>query len=835
MSSGSPDSSQQHLDYDYPKIRVNRSLTNSDLNTLIMRSNPRRQPEEASNSLADSSYEVLSRSMCETSDDEGHTESLASTNGDGNTPDDLSSLCDDDEFEDDDDDYIDDGSQHLPPPLADSTNDPDASQYTTEPDDSMMTSRAGMHQDEASYQKLEEIPSTDDDRVIVRGAVAEFKSNAGLPEVLQDYGCEQLRLSVQMALSRHSLPISRSFRILYVGVFPGWAVFDVNNHIGAALHATPSSSRFNILQGSDRPGSTSSSRVQLEPAGPELVVDHCPVPRIVHQSSGIPQVVVTMNDGSQLSIASGKVIRNNRDPLPDLIIFGYANKQPESESVEEAEVFRTARDALKNTHIPSIDIAVVRPYGGETFSFNEHCMQLCIEGRPQRGHAYQTLKTMPIDLYAFLSIDPFHLNRHLAYLRDQAHTTNLNHWKNNRDWTIRSLLPWSVHNPTSSHPGELWARRHTWASLLAFTVMVVAYIAQSSLSPGALEQFPVVGVESTAVSEPYSLCTSGVSSVTTTTSSSSLVVVPTITKSLSTPRDLTVIPSEEKPSSEHTERVIPPREDQRGSFEVEVTGDHQFILRPSKQLTNGRRKLFVSVQVNQGPEDVPIRLSRASDNTYTVVLEQEYPEGTFNVSVVAQRKPILRQVFEVKLGSSKSTYSYLMDNVGRLSQIVKQDMAIVQNNWKNLSTQISQELQGGAVAVFGQTRYWNQKLRDSTQTVAEHLQGAKREATRQLSTGSKITQDVSRVLQESWQVGASRAAEVAQSVSAGAWQRTRPLRTSQRLLLARKRALRLRCKLEKKLGVDNPEICQHLSGTEKKQQQRGHKCGKKRRRSCILK
>lgn len=830
MSSGSPDSSQHHLDYDYPKIRVNRSLTNSDLNTLIMRSNPRRLPEEGSNSLADSSYEVLSRSMCETSDDEGHTESLASTNGDGNTPDDLSSLCDDDEFEDDDDDYIDDASQHLPPPLAESTNDPDASQYTTEPDDSMMTSRAGLHQDEASYQKLEEVDSTDDDKVIVRGAVAEFQSSAGLPEVLQDYGCQQLRLSVQMALSRHSLPTSRSFRILYVGVFPGWAVFDVNNHIGAALHATPSSSRFNILQGSDRPGSTSSSRVQLEPAGPELVVDHCPAPRIVHQSNGMPQVVVAMNDGSQLTINSGKIIRNNRDPLPDLVIFGHANKQPESESAEESEVFRAARDALKNTHIPSIDIAVVRPYGGETFGFNENSMQLCIEGRPQRGLAYQTLKTMPIDLYAFLSIDPFHLNRHLAYLRDQTNTTNLNHWKNNGDWSIRCLLPWSSQGSTSSNSGELWTQRNTWAFLLAFTAMVIAYVAQTSLV-STLEDMPMVVAESTAISRPTVTWNLGESSV---TSRTPLAVVSTIAETLSTPRDLTVVPSEEKPPSKRTEQAVPPKEDQRGSFEIEVTGDHQFVLRPSKQLTNGRRKLFVSVQVNQGTEAVPIRMSRASDNTYTIDLEQEYPEGGFNVSVVAQRKPILRQMFEVKLGSSKSTYAYLMDNVGRLSQIVKQDMAIVQSNWKNLSTQISQELQGGAVAVFGQTQYWNQKLRDSTQRVTEHLQEAKKAATRQLSTSSKITKGVSKVLQEGWQTGTSRAAEVAHSVTADAWQRTRPLRTSQRLLLARKRALRLRCKLEKKLGVENPGICEHLSGAEKPQQQRGHKSKRFRCKGGIL-
>lgn len=827
MSSGSPDSCQQHLDYDYPKIQVNRSLTNSDLNTLIMRSNPRRMPEEASNSLVDSSYEVLSRSMCENSDDEGHTESLASTNGDGNTPDDLSSLCDDDEFEDDEDDYIDDASQHLPPPLTESTNEPDASQYTTEPDDSMMTSRAGIHQDEASYQKLEEISSTDDDSVIVRGTVAEFKSTSGLPEVLQDYGCEQLRLSVQMALSQHSLPISRSFRILYVGVFPGWAVFDVNNHIGAALHATPSSSRFNILQGSDRPGSTSSSRIQLEPAGPELVVDHCPAPRIVHRSSGIPQVVITMNDGSQLVVTNGKVLRNNRDPLPDLIIFGHiANKQPGSESVEEAEVFRSARDALKNTHIPSIDIAVVRPYGGETFGFNENSMQLCIEGRPQRGHAYQTLKTMPVDLYAFLSIDPLHLNRHLAFLCDQANAMNLNQSKHSGDWSIRSLLPWSAQSSTSSSE-ELWTKRLTWASLLAFTVMVLAYHVQRNIAPAVLEEFPMMLVKPISASPTFDLCNSGASEVKAITQQA---VPSTVAGSLSsTQRDLTVVPSEEKLLGERTERAVPPKEEQSGSFEVEITGDHQFLLRSSKQLTNSRRKLSISVQVNQGLGVVPIRVSRTSDNTYTVDLEQEYPEGIFNVSVVAQRKPILRQTFEVKLGSSKSTYAYLMDNVGRLSQIVKQDMAIVQSNWKNLSTQISQELQGGAVAVFGQTQYWNQKLRDSTQTVAEHLQGAKREATRQLSTGSKVTKDVSRVLRESWQAGASRAASVAHSVTADAWQRSRPLRTSQRLLLARKRALRLRCKLEKKLGVKNPGICEHLNETEKPQKHQGCKRGKGRK------
>ena len=83
----------------YPPAQADRSLTQLDLHTLMMRSTTTRLPEQPSGSLDESSYDMLGDSFVEASDDEAHTESIAST--EAPTPDDASAFSDDDDFEHD--------------------------------------------------------------------------------------------------------------------------------------------------------------------------------------------------------------------------------------------------------------------------------------------------------------------------------------------------------------------------------------------------------------------------------------------------------------------------------------------------------------------------------------------------------------------------------------------------------------------------------------------------------------------------------------------------------------------------------------------------------------
>lgn len=825
MNSNSPEAlSSQEVTYDYPQTKVNRSLASLDLNTLIMRSNTRRALDEAQSSLADSSYELLSRSVYETSDDEGHTESLAST--DIQTPDDLSSIADSDGFEEDDDDYMEDGSQHLAHPPVEPAYQPLAAQDTVSPEDSMMTSMADTQRGGPSYLKLEEVVSSEDDGVVeLRGTITEFSDASGLPSVLQGYGCPELRLSVKMTLSRHFMPISRSFRLLYIGEFPDWAVNLVNNHIGAALNATPSSTRYNIVQDYDLPGSASSSKVQLERSGSELVVDHCNTPKIISSANGPPQVIVTLDDGSELTFGPGKVIRPRAAPLPDLVIFGHATIQSESDSMETATSFRIVRQVLQQHQISSTDIAVVRPYTGEAYTFDPHSLQLCIEGRSKKDHRFQTQKTLPIDVYAFCAIDPSQLNRHLAYLNDRSMVTKLATVKTKRgDWSVRNILASlpKTASSSSSSSSPWWLRHRSWLAVITtITMMVVAMIAQPALKPlfsAGSHQIDVHAVTS------ISLCrsTPSTSLVTPTSEPFISTVLPTLTG----PKGLTTMHAEEKPQGSWRDRSASSKEDNAGSFEIEVTGDHQFMLRLSKQLVSGKRKVHPQVQVQRNLEAVPVRVARSSDDTYTIDIEQEYPVGNFNVSVVARRKPLLQQSFEVKLGSNKSTLSSL----SRLAQNVKHELAIAQSSVKSVSAQVSKSLSSGVAKIEDQTQYWGRQFHDSTQTVAQHLQGARKKAARQLSIGSRVTKDVSKNLQDNWQTCASRASKVVEEVRSDVWQRTRPWRTSPHVLRARKRALQLRCQMERKLGKE--ATCERLKDKNQHKQEQNLKAKLKTKRGC---
>ena len=101
----------------YPSVAVHSTLASLASENLDMRSNTKNHVEETPSSLEDSTYEVLGDSSFETSDDEeGRTESLAST--DGHTPDDISSIAD---TEESNDSYTLGASEHHPDPLADST------------------------------------------------------------------------------------------------------------------------------------------------------------------------------------------------------------------------------------------------------------------------------------------------------------------------------------------------------------------------------------------------------------------------------------------------------------------------------------------------------------------------------------------------------------------------------------------------------------------------------------------------------------------------------------------------------------------------------------------
>jgi hypothetical protein len=786
MTSPSPESSQELR---YPPIRVNRSLASLDLNTLIMRSNPRR-PEEARSalSLEDSSYEVLGESVFETSDDEGHTESLASEGG--VTPDDVSSISDSDEF---DDDYMDDASQHFPPQHADATDDPLDAHHVTSPGDSTFTELADKEMSESSHLRLEETVVTEVDDMDACGLIKEFDQTSGLPDVLQPYGCPEVRLTVRMALSQHFMSVSGSYRLLYIGDLPNWAEKDISRQIGTALDAPPSSSRFNIVRG------------QLEPSGPALDVDHCTDLKIQEKAGKPARALLTLDDGTQLTLGPGKATQiQGKAPLPDLVIFYHGTSVSSSSGpLTESEKFNLVRSAFRRQHIPSLDVALARPFGQcpEAFTFDTNSLRLCVEGRKFQDSDYEVQETLPIDIYDFIKIEPSQLNRHLACIKSHARMNNSSLANGEeRSWHVGKTLQKIKKSVTRLDTWEWMAQRNFWMTVLALTAMVLVGFKTSVLLPVLPHSVSQVEIPS-SIPSSISLSTPVASSI---TAAPIPVSSPPLPSVRSTPQDLTIVASGVQTKS----RQGKVQQEKAGGFEVQVTGDHQFVLQHPKQFINGKRKPQFHIEVTRDSKDVPVRYNSTSGSTI-VDLEHEYPLGLFNVSIVARSKPVLQQSFEIKLGSNKSTLAYLKDNVDRLSQTVKQDLALAQSNLRNITTAVTKSLQegiirfeDGAAAAFDQTRYWSKQVQDSTQSVAGHLQEAKKKAAHQLSAGTDVTKDLSETVRRSIQDCTSRATNLAhamQDTMPDLWKLSRPVRTSATLLKARRNALRLQAKLQRKL------------------------------------
>ncbi|KAF2658614.1 hypothetical protein K491DRAFT_776172 [Lophiostoma macrostomum CBS 122681] len=827
MSSDSPASSPS-LEYWYPEARVDQSLAQLDLNTLMMRSKARRLPEEVHSSLDESSYEVLGESMSETSDDEGHTESLAST--DGQTPDDSG-------FSDDDDDEsgvvvddLDDSEPHAPA-LAAHPPAPLEDSRITSPGDSMMTSTAETRGGEASYLGLEESRPMRGDTIEADGVINTYSRASGLPAVLQGYSSQEIRLSVKMALSPRLLPISRSFWILYVGSFPDWGIQDVNRQIGAALNATPSSSRFNIVQDDGFPGSNSSSKVQLERSYSELVVDHCPSPKL-SQEVNSARVSLTLDDGSELAV--GQDLKPGTARLPDLVIFCHSSARA---TVNEEVAFSVTRTILQG-RVPSLDMSMVRQYDGPAFKSLPTSLRLCIEGRQRQSEGFQTQRTLPVDLYTFLTIDPAHINRHLAFLQETSISTISGRKKHDSGaWTVWNFLPAMLKAPKKSHsktvsdqPAIPWRRILEFLGVLALSCCITwAIVSQGKTLLSRPATVPEISsaihkvVPDIIAETPAPKTYHGVSSS----------VIAKITSS-----DLATVPSTRKDISHNKPNRGSAKDELFGTFDIETTGEHQFILRTSKQATRGRRKLIPQVHIERGVETVHAKVTRSSDGVYLVELGQDYPLSLFNVTVVAQRKPLLQQSFQVTLGAKKPGMSSLLGDLDRLTQGFVRDVAAAQTNLRNITTNVSKGLygaisrfEGSALSTIEQTRDWGRHMQEHTQTFTGRLLQSKEEAARQLDKGAHTVKEVSEALQKSWHAYSDKASELVEKIyMPDVWGQARPS-----VIRARKNALKIQKKLEelqKRAKIDgqvdeagkDAKGKKHGRGSRKwRQQERGKK------------
>ncbi|KAF2015025.1 hypothetical protein BU24DRAFT_423942 [Aaosphaeria arxii CBS 175.79] len=803
-----PSSSSQELHF--PPVRVNHSLARLDLNTLMMRSNQARNPpKEAHSSLEDSSYEVLGESMCDASDDEGNTESLAST-----TPDDVSSISDGDEFDDDDDEYANEASQHLPEPDVYNPLEHFASSSSS-PNASMMTSMADTQTGEASSIRLEE-EVREDGSARACGIVGRFSEARELPQILRGYGLPDLRLTVRMTLSERYLPVPRSYRILYVGEFPEWGVKEINARIGAALDATPSSSRFNIVQGPAYPGSTSSSNIQLERSGLELVVDHCNHPKVSQQPGSPPRAVITLDDGTELTFGPGKSItfkgQSSTDSLPDLVIFCHYTIPSESDTTAGVEKMHLTREAFRRHSIPCLDIATTRPYGKSPYGIpsDDSSLRLCMEGRTSNDEPYEILETLPIDIYTFASIDPSELNRHLASISPRSPQSRAgSEGRESRRWSLSEIVPGFGDDSHSNAFVSLLSQPRMWLAVLALSAIISAHLAGLT-SFAAFSPNTAKDAVNGSVSAAVSISTPATSQIT----RAPQPVAPPLGSLSVRPssQDLSIMPSFEKTKKQPRKGAKPAEEEQSGGLEIEVKGPQTFTIRPLKQFANKKRKHQLDVHVSRDSEPVPVHVSPSQDSdSYIVTLQQQYPLGVFDVDVVLRRKPLLQQTIQVEMGTPKS---------GIVDLIVGAQAA--QDTLKVISTHLSKTVHAGVAVVedkantaFEHTCLWKDRITHSTQTVAEHLEGAKQEATRRIAMGSKVSKEVSSMLWKNYQ-------EISARVKADVREASTNIKKSEPVRRARKNVDTLRKKFRKNRSKD--------AGHQGEKSKKRSKAGKRNKR-----
>lgn len=737
MPSSDPPASQ---DLKFPPVRVDGSLTRLDLETLMMRSTQRQRPEEVGSSLEDSNYDMLGDGVMDVSDDEAHTASIAST--DGPTPDDTS-----DDFTDDDAEY-EMGDRALHDSVYSSQAEHPEQQAGVHPaimgEDSTLTEVPSyLSGSESSWRiTLDEQP-TDNEDVVQGGNVIQSSTDYTdeLPQVFSRYGCGEVRLSVKAALSRHALPTPDSYKILYIGMPERWAEDITTAQIAMALGAYPSVSKSVMVRG------------QIEPYVPVPQVARCTNLEVVTSRGNPTHVLVKLEDGNELEFRHNTAAHS--PDRPDLVVLCHRT-QPHSSTEREAIDF--ARSIFGSAKIPCIDLAQVIPHGTASLVEDSTALQVHVEGRDDPNADYELKAVLPLNHRGFSRLDPSQLNRHLAHI--SPHLMIARDTKDNEK--VQTSWMGSKTNIFMKKTGVQLPLAKMLISGLVLCVLIPALFQGAAFAPMLLQK----ASRSLSASPILSGVEKVDPNITPIASASSSVV--SSLSSLSAPtaaRALTVLPSSLKQPGQKSKA----EDASTASFEFHTTGDHQFVLRPSKAFASRRKRPQLQIQVARQSQPVPVRYNRTMTGEYIVDLEHEYPFDKFNVSIATHSKPLLRQSFEVMLGHNKSMLDQFLDNA-RMSLFSTQDT-----------------------------------LRNVSLTAAQHMQTYMNVREMDVATASEKIQRVRQKVQEQLQVKGRLARQLPETTWVGLREVTAPVRTSAAMKKARMNALRIRCRMEMAAGLSGKE------------------------------
>jgi hypothetical protein len=731
-------------DFQYPPAQADRSLTSLDLDTLMMKSTTRRPQEEPGSSLDDSTYELLTDSLIETSDDEAHTASIASTSDD-HTQDDGSIFGDDD---DDDDFETNDraldasiqsmhaaaAGEDLETPLETGAED---SMLTMVPEHMNGSGRSRMIQ-------LDEEPTEDPEISLGRATVRGYPTQTEeLPKVLETaYGQLQVQLGVKAALSSRYITTPKSYKILYLGLPEQWVQDNITHHIHAALTASPSKTRSVMVRG------------QMEPLGTVIDTYRSTKLELMDADMVRPHMCVHIEDGPRITIGQRK------KPKFDLVILCHTQKR---DYAIDAPAYDSLRTALRQHSIPMIELSEIKPYGTGSHTYDGRGMVATVEGRSDDGAEFQLLEVLPLDVYNFCELEPAQVNRHLALVSPHLLPPAIESAPKSRFSSVTDTVRAIGKQLRTGAP----APTKVLLLSIALTAMLSAFALSPVYMPLLQQKFTDVAPESPMMSvSPTSVASITSSAVV--SSSTASVPLPS-SPSLSVPKGLSIVaPQAEQPKAKPKQNLKPTDERAKG-FGIQTAGEKQFILTPSEELANSRKKPQLHIQVFRNTTTVAVRYVRTITGEYFVDLVDEYPFGTFNVSIASYSKPLLRQSFEVAMGHNKTW-------VDQMLGVAANKIIHAQSVLMDVSSLAVEQLQA--------------KLNDVADSKVGHW----------VEEGRHLEEVIYDSAKERLESGTEFVRHVPETTWVGLRKVTAPVRLSQTMWKARVNALRIRCNAENALG-----------------------------------
>ena len=787
MTSSRPDVTQE---LEYPPIRVNQSLAQLDLDTLIMRSNPRDSAHEA-NPLEDSTYEVLDHPG-DVSDDDGHTASVAST-----SPDDMSVTLSETESEGEDD--FEDGDISEADQLGESVAADPLDQVIAAGEDSTLTERPALGDSDSSFHfKMEELPTDSLHGIEGFSIVKEFTPEQSTSKVLEPYGCSEIRLTVRAGLGDRFFPDRGFFRVLFIGKMDIWSEEGIKTSLLNALLASPGSSRSVMVHG------------QMQSYSPILHTDRC-IGLETHEGGKGSRVIFKLEGSSEAELVLDATSQKNTNAtaLPDLAIFCHPKASANSLSPSECS---KAREILLNKGIPSIEITDHRRFNEASPEFGltlPESLHVRVEGRRTAEGDFEPVDRLPVDVYTFMHLEPSDLNRHLAAISPHLHTQSPSNGSRKLTWYPTRLLPSALQQADA--PWKIVT------AILALTLLITATFlnglpVQLKQGHAISEVIPAAASNTLTSSAPIpDVITTSEAAMTTATGlsvkdkideffakqrfSNQEANAPLVQAPPKTPNRARneahhqeqqkafekLREKLEKKNAEIRLKEVAAKTSKIGVFEIQANGDQQFILHPSKRLKGRTRKPQIQIQVTRDEKTVPIRYERTIDGAYIVELEQQYPAGFFNVSILTHSKPLMHQWFNISLGHHNSRFQQWLGAAQRegkqLASVIEREAAIAQKHLQDLS----------------------QKFAEQVQTVSSHF----------LQNGTQIWGSQGREMVERVQEATKKVDRQLTEVRDHTWnnlrQATAPVRTSRRTLWARNNAYVLRCGIERAVGLSSKD------------------------------